>query len=208
MQSFWRDPIIGSGRREALLVSARLPEKSMGSARPSLHGVPLGLAYGSVELVAYDDRWPALFESEAALLRAGLEGQIGRIAHIGSTAVAGMEAKPILDLMAQAPALRAPGLLHWSLARYGYLLDPTDDVPDRLFFVKTAEATPTHHLSICEAQSHFWYSHLEFRDRLRADRALALEYLALKRRLSREHSNDRVAYTRAKAAFIRSALGR
>ena len=181
----------------------------MGSARPRLHGVSLGLAHGSVELVAYDNRWPALFESEAALLRAGLEGQIGRIAHIGSTAIAGMDAKPILDFMAEVPSLRAPTLLHWSLARYGYLLKPEDDVPDRLFFAKTADGTPvTHHLSICEVQSQFWHSHLEFRDRLRADRKVAAEYLALKRRLSSKHPDDRLAYTRAKAAFIRSIVGR
>jgi len=181
----------------------------MGSARPTLHKVPLGLAHGSVELVAYDDRWPALFESEAALLRVGLEGQIGRIAHMGSTAIAGMDAKPILDLMAEAASLRAPTLLYWSLARYGYVLEPDDDVPDRLFFVKTVDGTPvTHHLSVCEVQSQFWYSHLEFRDRLRADRKVAADYLALKRRLCSEHPDDRLAYTQAKASFIRSILNR
>jgi GrpB-like predicted nucleotidyltransferase (UPF0157 family) len=175
-------------------------------AQTTLHGVPLGLAAEFVELVPYDDRWPALFESEAALLRAGLQGQVGRIAHVGSTAVFGMDAKPILDLMAEVPSLRAPALLHWSLARYGYLLEARDDVSDRLFFLKRHGSQPTHHLSVCEADSQFWHSHLEFRDRLRADRALAEQYLALKKSLSQVHRTDRPAYTRAKAEFICAVL--
>jgi GrpB-like predicted nucleotidyltransferase (UPF0157 family) len=176
--------------------------------RVILHGVPIGVAHGSVELVPYDDRWPALFASEAALLHTGLEGQMGRIAHIGSTAIRGMDAKPIIDLMVEVPSLRAPNLLHWSLARFGYALVPKDDVPDRLFFVKLMQRHPTHHLSVCEAQSNFWYAHLSFRDRLRADSSLAKEYAALKWQLSREHRNDRAAYTRAKEAFISAVLAR
>lgn len=175
-------------------------------ARTTLHGVPLGLAADVVELVPYDDRWPALFESEAALLRAGLHGQVGRIEHVGSTAIVGMDAKPILDLMAEVSSLRAPALLHWSLSRYGYTLEINDEVSDRLFFVKRHEGRFTHHLSVCEAGSQFWHTHLEFRDRLRANRALADQYRALKRRLSHAHRDDRLTYTRTKAEFIRSVL--
>jgi GrpB-like predicted nucleotidyltransferase (UPF0157 family) len=176
--------------------------------RVILHGVPIGLAHGTVELVPYDDRWPALFESEAALLHTGMEGQIARIAHIGSTAIRGMDAKPIIDLMVEVPSLRAPSLLYWSLSRFGYALVPEDEVADRLFFVKLMQGHPTHHLSACEAQSNFWYSHLSFRDRLRADTSLAMEYAALKWQLCREHGSDRAAYTRAKEAFILAVLAR
>jgi GrpB-like predicted nucleotidyltransferase (UPF0157 family) len=176
--------------------------------RVILHGVPIGMAHGTVELVPYDDRWPALFQSEAALLQTGLEGQVGRIAHIGSTAIRGMDAKPIIDLMVEVPSLRAPSLFYWSLSRYGYALVAEDDVPDRLFFVKLTQGQPTHHLSACEAQSNFWYSHLSFRDRLRADPSLAQEYAVLKRQLALDHANDRAAYTRGKESFIASVLAR
>jgi GrpB-like predicted nucleotidyltransferase (UPF0157 family) len=176
--------------------------------RAILHGVPIGVAHGTVELVPYDDRWPALFQSEAALLQTGLEGQVGRIAHIGSTAIRGMDAKPIIDLMVEVPSLRAPSLFYWSLTRYGYALLAEDQVPDRLFFVKLTQGHPTHHLSACETQSNFWYSHLSFRDRLRADSSLAAEYASLKRQLSKEHSTDRASYTRAKEAFISAVLAR
>jgi GrpB-like predicted nucleotidyltransferase (UPF0157 family) len=190
-----------------------VPKKKAGSAmnkgeRVILHGVPIGLAHGTVELVPYDDRWPALFQSEAALLHTGLEGQVARIAHIGSTAIRGMDAKPIIDLMVEVPSLRAPSLFFWSLSRYGYALVAEDDVSDRLFYVKLTQGQPTHHLSACEAQSNFWYSHLSFRDRLRADSALATEYAALKRQLSKDYPNDRAEYTRAKEAFISAVLAR
>jgi len=88
-------------------------------ARSTLHGVPLGLAADTVELVPYDDRWTALFECEAALLRSGLQGQVGRIAHVGSTAIAGMDAKSILDRMADDPSWWAPALLHSRRSRSG-----------------------------------------------------------------------------------------
>lgn len=172
----------------------------------TLHGVRLGLAVGTVELVPYDDRWPALYESEAALLRTGLQGQIGAIAHVGSTSILGMQAKPIIDLMVSVPSLRAPRLFYWALARYGYQLEPLDQVPDRLFFFKVIQGRPTHHLSACESGSEFWTSHLAFRDRLRADPALASAYLELKRRLWLEYPGDRAAYTAGKERFISDVL--
>jgi GrpB-like predicted nucleotidyltransferase (UPF0157 family) len=173
-----------------------------------IHGVRLGLPADTVELVPYDDRWPALYESEAALLRAGLQGQIGSIAHIGSTSILGMHAKPIIDLMVSIASLRAPTLLYWALGRYGYALQADDAVEDRLFFVKETHGQPTHHLSACEPSSEFWSTHLAFRDRLRADPALANEYVELKQRLWREHSGDRLAYTAGKADFITAVLHR
>lgn len=181
----------------------RAPQNPM--RRPGARS--LGLAASSVGLVPYDDRWPALFQSEAALLRAALDGQVGRIAHVGSTAIPGMEAKPILDLMAEVPSLRAPPLLHWTLCRYGYLLEPGDDISDRLLFIKQNDGLSSHHLSICEPDSQFWHMHLQFRDRLRADQELAADYLALKRRLSSKYRSDRTSYTRGKAKFITHVLG-
>ena len=173
-----------------------------------IHGVRLGVPADAVELVPYDDRWPALYESEAALLRAGLPGQIGSIAHIGSTSILGMQAKPIIDFMVTIASLRAPRLLCWSLGRFGYELQADDAVEDRLFFVKETQGQQTHHLSACESSSEFWSTHLAFRDRLRADTALAVEYVELKRRLWRQYANDRRAYTAGKADFITEVLRR
>lgn len=170
------------------------------------HGVRLGLPADAVELVPYDDRWPALYESEAALLHAGLQGQISGVAHIGSTAIIGMAAKPVIDLMIAIVSLRAPSLLHWSLQRYGYELQVEDPLPDRLFFVRANEGMPTHHLSACEPASEFWTTHLAFRDRLRANPQRAAEYLALKRKLCGRHPTDRASYTAGKEDFIAAVL--
>ena len=163
-----------------------------------LHGVRLGLPADAVELVPYDDRWPALYESESALLRTALAGQIESIAHVGSTSILGMHAKPVIDLMVSVASLRAPSLLYWALGRYGYALQGDDPVGDRLFFIKEMQEQPTHHLSVCEFSSDFWSTHLAFRDRLRADANLADDYLQLKRRLWRDHASIGMRTRRAK----------
>lgn len=173
-----------------------------------VHGARLGLRPDKVELVSYDDRWPILYESEAALLRAALPGQIGSVVHIGSTAIVGMAAKPIIDLMVAVPSLRAPSLFCWSLRRFGYDLQAEDPLADRLFFIRETEGIPTHHLSACEPASEFWGVHLAFRDRLRADPQLAAEYLELKRRLSKRYSKNRASYTAGKESFIQAVLRR
>ena len=71
----------------------------------------LGLARKTVRLAPYDERWPALFEQEAALIRSRAGIRIREIVHVGSTAVPGLAAKPIIDLMAGVADLRTP----WSL---------------------------------------------------------------------------------------------
>ena len=166
----------------------------------------LGLPSKTVRLVPYDERWPALFEQEAALIRGRVGSDVRELVHIGSTAVPGLEAKPILDLMAGIPELRAPWSLFIALAELGYEHRPLDAVSDRLFFAKDTNELRTHNLSICVWGSAFWVGHVKFRDRLRADDVLARDYIRLKRALAGEFSQDRVAYTDAKDEFIANAL--
>jgi GrpB-like predicted nucleotidyltransferase (UPF0157 family) len=153
-----------------------------------------------VEIVAYDPRWPALFAAErdrvAPLLGGGAE-----IHHIGSTAVPGLAAKAIVDLMAllEDPDERVPALV----AQAGYVFpeDVNAGLDVRRFLYRPAGSARTHHLHLTAERAEL-DRHLRFRDRLRADPALAADYAQLKRRLAARFGEDRHGYAEAKTAFI------
>jgi GrpB-like predicted nucleotidyltransferase (UPF0157 family) len=171
--------------------------------------VPLGLHRGTVRVVAHDRRWAGLFRAEADLLaevvaRAGLAQLV--LEHVGSTAVPGLVAKPILDLMAgYSSGANCQAYLD-VLIGLGYESRGPQGVAGREFLVRGPEEARTHHLNLTEASGSFWREHLVFRDRLRADPALAAAYAALKRDLAPRHAGDRKAYTTGKAAFIAAVL--
>jgi len=176
----------------------------------------IGMERGIVRLVPYQADWPACFAAEAERLRQALGGRIGAVEHMGSTAIPGMPAKPIIDMAASVESLaEAEGLIP-DLARLGYEWHERDrqDVPDRLYFVRrTADGrATTHHLSLAEPASDFWARHLAFRDYLRTHPEAAAEYAELKRDLARKFPTDRGAYVDGKEAFVKRicdlALGR
>jgi GrpB-like predicted nucleotidyltransferase (UPF0157 family) len=170
---------------------------------------PLGLSRDTVSVVAYDARWPALFQAEAARLaaaaaRGGLPPLV--FEHIGSTAVPALAAKPILDVMAgHAPGADAQPYLA-VLVAVGYELRGEQGIPDRQLLVLGPETDRTHHLNLVTIDGAFWRDHLAFRERLRAEPDLLVAYAALKRELAARHAGDRAAYTAGKITFIASAL--
>ena len=163
-----------------------------------------------IEIVAYDPHWPALYEAERAVLLPAL-GQLGviDIAHIGSTAVPGLAAKPVIDIAATVTSLnlaRERGIE--ALEALGYLFWPNTPDADELFFVKGRPPRAprrTHHLHIAEPGAAF-EDPLRFRNILRADAAIAQRYAALKRELAGRYRHDREAYTKAKTAFVAAIL--
>jgi len=158
----------------------------------------------SVVIVAYDPRWPALYEEEKRLLRDLLGDALVAIEHIGSTAVPGLGAKPIIDIMAAVRRLADAEACIPALAAVGYEYAPEFEtiIPERRFFRKGPPGCRTHHLHIVEVTSEFWDHHLLFRDYLRAHPAVAEEYLQLKKRLAVRFAGDRASYTEAKSDFI------
>ncbi len=130
--------------------------------------------------------------------------RLGRSRWTGSTAVPGIRAKPILDILvgverlADGPACVVP------LAGIGYACLGDAPIPDEHFF---ARGTPrTHHLHLVEHRGPAWLHKVSFRDRLLADRALARAYESTKIALARRFQDDRAAYTRAKADFITAVI--
>lgn len=164
-----------------------------------------------IEIVSYDSRWPGIFEQERRHLLSCLPTElIGRIEHFGSTAVPGISAKPIVDILVEvtslaetrkqiAPILEAKG--------YDYFWRPSwgDDTPPfyAWFIKRDRNGNRTHHIHMVEKGFEHW-ERLLFRDYLIEHPDVARQYGELKEKLSRLHRNDRVAYTEAKTKFIQT----
>jgi len=159
-----------------------------------------------VVIEPYDSHWPAAFVAERALLADVLAPWLaGPIEHVGSTAVPGLAAKPVIDIMAAVESLDASRGAIDAARDAGYCYFPYK--PDVMhWFCKPGEHVRTHHLNLVPYASALWRDRLAFRDALRSDRKLAAEYAELKRELAIVHREDREAYTEAKTGFITSAL--
>lgn len=159
-----------------------------------------------IRLVPADPDWPARFKHEQeALAEAIGEWVVGGIHHVGSTAVPGLDGKPIIDILVGVEDLESARKSFEPLADLGYLYAPY--LPEEMhWFCKPDPAHRTHHLHLVPADSQRFRDELAFRDRLRADSQLAANYAALKHRLAERHRDDREAYTDGKDAFIRAAL--
>jgi GrpB-like predicted nucleotidyltransferase (UPF0157 family) len=163
-----------------------------------------------IKIVAYDPRWSALFEEEAARLRSTLGGEpIAGLEHFGSTAIPHLAAKPIIDILIAVPSLDvARAVFPAKLETLDYVFWADNPKNDRLFFVKGMPPygeRRTHHVHVTEPAGELW-QRLAFRDYLRAHPDEAARYEALKRKLALEHQADREAYTAAKAGYVESVM--
>jgi len=161
-----------------------------------------------VRLVPYDPSWPALFEAERTVLEGALRPWLaGTIEHVGSTAVPGLLAKPVIDIMAPVENLDASRPAISTLVHSGWFYFPyRADVMHWLG--KPSPVFRTHHLHLVPFRSPLWIERLAFRDCLRHDPAVAAEYAALKRDLAQRYEFDREAYTEAKGPFVQLVLNR
>ena len=165
----------------------------------------------TVEVGRADPAWQARGEQERRLLEARLAPLlISRVEHVGSTAVPGLAAKPILDLQAAVADLSIAPHVAEVLAPEGwhYVAPDLDQRPWRRFFVKVSDDRRVAHLHVMTSGTARWAEQLAFRDALRADASLANAYAALKRRLAAQHAADREAYAVAKSEFVHAALAR
>jgi GrpB-like predicted nucleotidyltransferase (UPF0157 family) len=168
----------------------------------------IGLARGTVQVVPYQPAWAELFTTEAELLRSIMGAAALRIEHIGSTALVGMDAKPIIDLLVVVEELTEAERWKPVLAAHDYEFRPDPDIPDRIFFAKGPHHRRTHHLSLAEPTSDFFGRHLLFLAYLRAHPEAFAEYRALKLELAQKFPHERVAYTEGKSEFIERVLVR
>ena len=164
-----------------------------------------------VAIVAYDPTWPESFRQERKHLLSCLpKDLIRRVEHFGSTAVPGLAAKPIVDVLVEVTDLEATKAQIVPVLEsrgYEYFWRPThgdDGLPFYAWFIKRnpRSGIRTHHIHMVEGHFTEHWDRLLFRDYLIEHPRVAREYEALKVRLASESSRDRIAYTRGKTEFI------
>jgi GrpB-like predicted nucleotidyltransferase (UPF0157 family) len=160
----------------------------------------------TIEIVPYDLRWPAVFETEADRLRGALGPLALRIDHNGSTAVPGLAAKPIIDIQVSVASLQPLAPYRDRLASIGYVHAPHADDVFCPFFHRPAGWPHTHHVHLVRSGSEEERRTLAFRDYLRDHAAARDEYEALKRKLACEFTADsaesREGYAIAKSELV------
>lgn len=164
----------------------------------------------NVELREYNPAWPGIFHEEQQRLQSLFPDVFLDLQHIGSTAVPGLLAKPVVDLLAGVRSFAVARSLNEPLCRCCYATSAAYNasLADRQWFMRWSNGRRTHHLHVVVHDSAAWRERIAFRDALRADAELAARYGALKRALATTHRHDREAYTAAKAAFVQAASAR
>jgi GrpB-like predicted nucleotidyltransferase (UPF0157 family) len=164
-----------------------------------------------VEVFDYDPLWPRMFDKEKALILSALGNKAICIEHIGSTAVPGLGAKPIIDIMVGIPNLSDAKRCISPLERIGYEYVPEyeDSIPERRYLRKGPNEPNKHyHLHMVEYDGEFWKRQLFFRDYLRTHPEKASEYFKLKKELAVKYRLNREDYTEAKTPFIASIVSK
>ena len=194
--------------RFGFVVEDGVEKREERSGRPVVRlRIVLAGADEPIQIAPYDPSWPDRFAEE----RSALEETIGAWAtggfhHVGSTAVPGLDAKPIIDILAGVDSLGASRACFEPLAELDYLHAPYR-AEEMHWFCKPHPSRRTHHLHLIPADSSRFRDELAFRDRLRSSDEVAAQYAALKHDLAARFSRDREAYTDAKAEFIAGVLG-
>jgi GrpB-like predicted nucleotidyltransferase (UPF0157 family)/predicted nucleotidyltransferase len=155
-----------------------------------------------VRVVPYNPAWPARFEDEKLTLEKAIAPWVtGGIHHVGSTAVPGLAAKPIIDILVGVEDLASSRACFEALGRLDYKYAPyrSDEMH---WFCKPDPEHRTHHLHLVPTGSRRYRAELAFRDELRTRADLAGQYQALKESLAQQHRDDREAYTEAKQDFV------
>lgn len=168
----------------------------------------LAAIYEDVALHPYDASWPQAFEAERDRLLSLFPGDFVGVQHIGSTAVPGLSAKPVIDILAGVRSIKDAERLALPLCQSGYTTSAefNESLSDRKWFMRWANGHRTHHLHLVVHGGPVWHERLKFRDALRSSPELAAKYAALKTQLAATHPKDREAYTDAKAEFVRAIV--
>jgi GrpB-like predicted nucleotidyltransferase (UPF0157 family) len=153
----------------------------------------------------YNPLWPERFKSIRTEIAAALDGLFAAIEHIGSTAVPGLAAKPVIDMDVLLKKADDLSLVIQKLTPLGYRHQGNLGIAGREAFQTPPDTFP-HHLYVCLPDSEEYQRHIAFRDYLRGHPAVATDYAALKRELATKYAADRDEYARAKSHFVMEVL--
>lgn len=166
----------------------------------------IGLKRGTVQLVPYNPKWKENFEKEKQCLQKALGDLVIGIEHVGSTAIPGIFAKPVIDIAIIVKSIKLPDKLIKLLENLRYEYKQDDDVPGRLFFTKGPENKRTYYIHVVKLKSKQWKNLVLFRNYLLKSKAVARQYNELKNKLAKNYALDRKSYTSGKDKFIKTVI--
>jgi len=164
----------------------------------------LGLPRGEVYLVPWTNEWEEEFLKEKIQIEVNLEQYIVEVHHIGSTAVPQLSAKPIIDIAIEIETFEDGLKCVPSLEVIGYKYRGTNGLPDRYYFNK-GESRP-HQIHMYEKGNKYLIEQLQFRDYLRNNDDVRIEYEKLKIQLSSKNKSNKQQYAEDKTAFVKTVL--
>jgi GrpB-like predicted nucleotidyltransferase (UPF0157 family) len=156
-----------------------------------------------IEVVPHNPAWADMFKVEAEKISTVFSPEIVAIEHIGSTAIVGIRAKPIIDILVEVRDIEVVGRFNDEMIQLGYEPRGEFGIPGRRYFSKGTDTMRTHHVHIFQTGNPEIERHLNFRDYLRAHSKDAQAYSHLKEELAQRFSDDPDNYTDAKSEFIR-----
>lgn len=159
---------------------------------------------GQIALVEYDSNWAGAFAAEAERLQSAVGNSLCFVDHVGSTAIPGLPAKPVIDLLITLPDWRAVRVVSRELQSQGYRLGQRVRNPTPRYFMTRVDPSgrPAFNLHLVPSKAEWGLRMLAFRDALLADKVLVRRYAALKHELADLHREDLAAYTKGKSTFI------
>ena len=166
---------------------------------------------GLIVVTDYNPAWPAMFEQERTKLATALGPLVLTIEHVGSTAVPGSAAKPIIDLLVGVRSLddaRSACIKGLQALGYTYMPEYEAWLPGELFFRKGVPGPWTHHVHLMQPSNQGWERRLVFRDYLRAHPDAADAYMHLKRQLAAAFKDDIAAYRNGKDTFVQDTMAK
>jgi GrpB-like predicted nucleotidyltransferase (UPF0157 family) len=166
----------------------------------------LGLSDGTVSVVDHDGSWAAAYEVERAVIRSSLSEFDCLIEHVGSTAVPGLAAKPIIDIAVGAVAGSEPDCVD-RLQGAGFEYRGYTPEGGHVL-IRRADGLRTHHVHVVPADGEEWAKYLAFRDLLRRDPEARDAYAAVKKELALRFSRDRRGYLAGKDEIVAQLLAR
>ena len=175
----------------------------------------LGLKRGTVKLLPHDSEWAEIFAREKQLLKKTFGNTIIAIEHVGSTAIPGIPAKPIIDMNIGVRSLKIARNMKNKFKKIGYEYRPVNPLISKRqkkqlkwqeLYVKGPESKRTHFAHVTVYNSDYWRRDLLFRDYLRRNPPRAEEYANLKRKLAKKYPKNRMKYTENKDKFIQETI--
>jgi len=166
----------------------------------------IGLKRGTVKLVRHNPKWRQNFEREQKKIRKVFGWDALEIQHVGSTAIPGILAKPIIDIALIVPSLQKAKRYVKKLQAINYELKKNDTRKERLFFTKGPEEKRTHYLHVGEIGSGYAEGMILFRDYLCNHKNAAKKYSELKEKLAQKYQNRREIYATKKEKLIKEII--